>query len=74
MIGRRGVTSSASVVADAIAWDVRNWAKALDFWTLRTRIPLNEARVLEVGVADNGGLSLWFAANGADVVSSGLRT
>ncbi len=54
-----------------VEWDVRNWAVALDFWLLHSMKSLAQCRVLEIGT-DYGGLSLWLASKGAQVVSSDL--
>jgi SAM-dependent methyltransferase len=48
-----------------VQWDVRNWSRALDFWIETCRpSAFSGADVLEVGSRD-GGLSLWFAEQGA---------
>ena len=52
-----------------LEWDVATWTQALDVWTAKGRTPLAGARVLEIG-SRHGGLSLWFADQGADVVCS----
>lgn len=56
-----------------VQWDVRNWSRAVEFW-VETCGPsaFSGAQVLEVGSRD-GGLSLWFAEQGASrVVCSDL--
>jgi SAM-dependent methyltransferase len=55
-----------------VEWDVRNWSAALDFWLANSTQNLSESRVLELGT-DYGGLSLWFASQGARVISSDLN-
>lgn len=57
-----------------VQWDVRNWSRALDFWTTVCGADaFRGLEVLEVGSRD-GGLSLWFAAQGAArVVCSDLH-
>lgn len=57
-----------------VQWDVRNWSRALDFWiTTCGTGAFRGAHVLEVGSRD-GGLSLWFAEQGAArVVCSDLH-
>lgn len=51
-------------------WDVLNWSQALPFWVSRTRLDLSGVRALEIGAGENGGLSLWLASLGAQVVCS----
>lgn len=57
-----------------VQWDVRNWSRALEFWlTTCGQSAFSRAEVLEVGSRD-GGLSLWFADQGASrVVCSDLN-
>lgn len=54
-----------------VEWDVRNWSVALDFWRANSTKNPTDCRVLEIGT-DYGGLTLWFAEQGARVVSSDL--
>jgi len=50
--------------------DVANWSRTLPFWLANTRLePLQGKRALEVGARD-GGLSIWAALKGMDVVCS----
>ena len=57
-----------------VQWDVRNWSRALDFWsTTCGPSPFVGAEVLEIGSRD-GGLSLWFATQGASRVVCSDRT
>lgn len=49
-----------------MGWDSRNWAKGLDLW--RAHLPADgPLRVLELGCGP-GGLSMWFAAQGHQVL------
>jgi SAM-dependent methyltransferase len=59
-------------LADYIEWDVPNWAQALDFWRAHTAHDLSRASVLEIGCG-SGGLSLWFAQQGARVTCSDIH-
>jgi hypothetical protein len=61
------------LLKDIIEWDVRCWARCLDFWTpvVQTIEPAS-ARVLTVGER-NGGISLWFALQGYQVICSDFR-
>ncbi|MDR2706431.1 MAG: class I SAM-dependent methyltransferase, partial [Planctomycetaceae bacterium] len=65
---------------DIIEWDKSNWAKALPFWehhlqkacgTDETKL-LKDQNVLELG-GRRGGLSLWTASFGANVICSDLE-
>lgn len=59
----------AGTLSDIIEWDVRNWSAALDFWQRRTTMDFRGCRALEVG-SRGGGLALWLALQGAQVVCS----
>jgi ubiquinone/menaquinone biosynthesis C-methylase UbiE len=54
-------------------WDVANWSGAVQFWQQHSAVSLQGARVLELG-AHRGGLSLYAAARGADVVCSDIES
>lgn len=58
---------------DVMDWDVANWSGAVPFWQQHSRLSLDGARVLELG-AHRGGLSLYAAARGADVVCSDIES
>ncbi|OCQ54644.1 hypothetical protein Ppb6_00141 [Photorhabdus australis subsp. thailandensis] len=62
---------SRSTLNDIIEWDINGWSKCLFFWLSKGKINLENARVLEIG-SHNGGLSLWAALNGANVICSDL--
>lgn len=57
--------------ADIVEWDVVNWSVALDYWPRHTRQDLPSAHALEIG-SRHGGLSLWAALNGMQVVCTDL--
>jgi SAM-dependent methyltransferase len=57
--------------ATYLEWDSTTWGQALRFWVDRSSVPLDGAHILEIGSRD-GGLSLWLAEMGADVVCSDL--
>jgi 2-polyprenyl-3-methyl-5-hydroxy-6-metoxy-1,4-benzoquinol methylase len=63
--------NKSEALSKYVEWDVRNWALALDFWRAHSRKNLAACRVLEIGT-DYGGLTLWFAEQGARVVCSDL--
>lgn len=58
------------IVHDVIEWDVFNWSHALRHWSqLVSKIPTVGVKVLCLGER-NGGLSLWFALQGFQVICS----
>lgn len=68
----RAKTAPACDLADIIEWDIANWSVALDYWpkhTLRNSPPVN---ALEIG-SRHGGISLWAALNGMQVVCTDLE-
>lgn len=59
------------MINDIFQWDVRSWSKALSFWEEKIEWrKINEC--LELG-AKKGGLSLWLALKGKNVVCSDLQ-
>jgi SAM-dependent methyltransferase len=59
--------------ADSVGWDVVNWGRALRFCASRSRLQPG-GTALEIGAdGDNGGLSLFLAAQGWQVTCSGLE-
>lgn len=72
-VGRTSLNLESSglpLLKDIIEWDVRNWSRCLDFWgpIVHTIAPAS-ARVLTIGER-NGGISLWFALQGYQVICS----
>lgn len=58
---------------DVIEWDVFNWSHALWYWSQAVNtIPKEGAKVLCLGER-NGGLSLWFALQGFQVICSDFQ-
>ena len=57
---------------DVFEWDVVNWSAALHFWQDHLQVELAGASALEIGAHD-GGLSLWLAMKGANVICSDMR-
>lgn len=56
---------------DIFQWEVRSWSRALPVWT--KHLPVHRpATALGIGERE-GGLSLWLASNGIDVVCTDLR-
>jgi 2-polyprenyl-3-methyl-5-hydroxy-6-metoxy-1,4-benzoquinol methylase len=58
--------------ADILEWDVENWSQALEFWRRHSLLRLSGCEALEIG-SRNGGLSLWLALSGANVVCSDVN-
>lgn len=61
------------IIEDIIEWDVKNWSKALEFWSKNIDIKSDENLCLELG-GRRGGLSLWLAINGNKVICSDLES
>jgi SAM-dependent methyltransferase len=62
------VSNSSEINKDIIQWDIKSWSKALDFW--ERNVPWeNVNKCLELGGRE-GGLSLWMALKGKEVVCS----
>ena len=59
---------SKEELSTIIQWDVKNWSKALDFWEKHADIK-PDMKVLALGERE-GGLSLYFAKKGCEVVCS----
>ncbi|HBK70690.1 MAG TPA: class I SAM-dependent methyltransferase [Flavobacteriaceae bacterium] len=58
-------------IKDVIGWDVINWSKALKYWENKVDLKNKEYNCLELG-ARSGGLSLWLACQGNNVICSDL--
>lgn len=65
-------TDYPSALQDIIEWDVKNWSTSLDFWLKQSSINLVNGNGLELG-SRNGGLSLWLALKGCQVVCSDIK-
>lgn len=57
---------------DIIEWDIPNWSVALDYWSKNTEINPSNKNALEIG-SRNGGLSLWAALKGMDVLCTDVE-
>lgn len=55
-----------------IGWDTVNWKRALSFWEQHVCIKRQQYQCLELG-AGNGGLSLWLALHGNEVLCTNLK-
>jgi SAM-dependent methyltransferase len=60
---------SDALASEILEWDVRNWMQALNYWEREVTDSLDGRRALEVG-ARSGGLSLYLALKGCEVVCS----
>ena len=63
---------SKRLLREIIEWDVPNWAVALYYWKQNTNLLLSSANALEIG-CKNGGLSLWAAMNGIQILCTDLN-
>lgn len=61
----------AGLKSEIIEWDIGAWSKALEFWGRDSAGLVSGSNALEVG-ARNGGLSLYLALCGCNVVCSDL--
>jgi SAM-dependent methyltransferase len=60
------------LLEDIFGWDVITFAPALEHWQRYVTADLTRSTALEVGAGQSGGLSLWLALQGCDVVCSTL--
>lgn len=63
---------SKKFLVDCVAWDVTNWAKALRFWEKNVDLENKNYQCLELG-GRRGGLALWLAMKGNNVICSDLE-
>ncbi len=64
--------NSRELLNDVIEWDICNWSHALEYWQDHSNLELKSANILELG-SRNGGLSLWAALNGGNVLCTDLN-
>lgn len=57
-----------NIVRDSIYWDTFNWSKSIVFWESYLKSLPIDSKALELGCGKNGGLSLWLASRGYNVV------
>jgi len=60
-------------IRDIFEWDVVNWSRALGFWAEHSSAQKPPMQVLELG-GHRGGLSLWAAKAGHQVICSDLHS
>lgn len=58
-------------IIDIIDWDTANWSKSIPFWEKHAALSQKPLKCLELG-SNNGGLSLWLAQKGHEVICSDL--
>jgi len=56
------------LLADVLGWDVVTWSAALDHWQRYATVDLTCSTALEIGAGESGGLSLWLALQGCEVL------
>jgi hypothetical protein len=61
--------SPGELLHDVLGWDP-TWAPALTFWQRWTTVDLTSSTALEIGAGQSGGLSLWLALQGCEVICS----
>jgi ubiquinone/menaquinone biosynthesis C-methylase UbiE len=59
---------SKKELKEIVQWDVKNWSKVLPFWELNSKFK-SDSKVLALGERE-GGLSLYFAKKGYQVICS----
>jgi len=60
------------VIKDIIEWDIINWYRAIDFWERHIDFDKKKLHCLELG-GRRGGLSLWLALKGNQVICSEIQ-
>jgi SAM-dependent methyltransferase len=69
---RRTTAMPVPTLNDIIEWDVQNWSVALRYWRQHSLLNPASTRALEIG-SGHGGLSLWAALNGMEVLCTNLN-
>jgi SAM-dependent methyltransferase len=64
---------SPEILKDIVDWDVVNWSKAIEYWEKTIDLKDKNLCCLELG-GNKGGLSLWFALQGNNVICSDLNS
>jgi SAM-dependent methyltransferase len=60
-----------SIKKDLISWDIQSWYPILDYWKKNSKLKFSKTTSLELG-AYQGGVSLWLALNGSNVLCSDI--
>lgn len=66
----RGTSANDALMRAVIGWDIRNWSRVLPMWQRQIDIH-RPRRALAIGER-NGGLSLWLASQGVEVLCTDL--
>lgn len=64
---------NSRLIEDIVEWDIKNWSKALDYWSKNAKVDSGELDCLELG-GRRGGPSLWLAMQGNNVICSDLES
>lgn len=68
------IRSNTQFNQDVVEWDVSNWTRALLFWEKEIRSTPNEKSLgLEIG-SRKGGISLYFAKNGYQMITTDIQS
>jgi hypothetical protein len=60
------------LLSDIFGWDVVTWSSSLEHWQRHATVDLTRSTALEIGAGQSGGVSLWLALQGCEVVCSTL--
>ena len=59
-------------LADIVEWDIKNWSQLIEYWQPILATFPHDAKVLAIGER-NGGLSLWLASMGFEVLCTDIN-
>jgi SAM-dependent methyltransferase len=60
------------LLSDIFGWDVTTWSPSLEHWQRHATVDFTRSTALEIGAGQSGGVSLWLALQGCEVVCSTL--
>lgn len=67
------VNKTKELIKDIVEWDVKNWWRAIEYWEKSHQFDdVKGKRVLDIG-GRGGGLSLYWALKGAEVICSDVN-
>jgi hypothetical protein len=58
------------LLSDIFGWDVITWSPSLEHWQRHATVDFTRSTALEIGAGQSGGVSLWLALQGCEVVCS----
>lgn len=64
--------NSAETLKDILQWNIAGWSPVIEYWSEVLNTRPRPLRVLELGARD-GGISLFFASQGCEVICSDIR-